>query len=262
MSAYATVVEAAPGDLGALVARADVLGRARRRTADIANAGEAWDTGKPVDSKDTKNTRDPVDRPALLGIVGPPGVGKSWLTVALGRELRARGITVATVPMDGFHLSRRAAEELGRMSRRGAPDTFDGDGYVALLRRLRDVRRVGRAVWVPSFERDLEDPIAGDLPVGPEVDIVLTEGNYLLLDEEPWDAVAGLLDEAWYLRADDEAARLRRLVARHVAAGKEPAHARAHAEGSDEANARLIATTAERADVLVAWRTVEGAQGA
>ena len=182
-------------------------------------------------------------RRRTLGIVGAPGAGKSTLAAALVREL---GPKTALVPMDGFHLAQAELERLGRAGRKGAPDTFDTAGYVALLRRL-PAAGPGEVVSAPLFNRDLEESIAGAVPVPHEVTLVVTEGNYLLLGEGAWVDVRGLLDEAWFITVPDED-RLERLVARHLAGGKSPAEAYAWAHGSDQRNAELVVATADAAD--------------
>ncbi|GHB55535.1 nucleoside/nucleotide kinase family protein [Streptomyces cirratus] len=182
----------------------------------------------------------------ILGIAGAPGAGKSTLAEQLAREL---GPAVAVVvPMDGFHLARAELERLGRADRKGAPDTFDAAGYVALLRRLRE--RASDAVYAPAFDRTLEEPVAGSIRVEPAVPLVITEGNYLLLDTGVWAGVKPLLDEAWFL-APDDTDRVRRLVDRHVRHGKDEAYARRWVARSDEANARLIVAGRGRADLVI-----------
>jgi pantothenate kinase len=184
-------------------------------------------------------------RRTIIGITGPPGAGKSTVAEALKDEL---GSAAALVPMDGFHLSNQVLESLGRRDRKGAPDTFDAAGYVALLRRLREPG--SDVVYAPTFRRDIEEPIGSSIPVPPQTPIVITEGNYLLLDEHPWRQVRDLLDAVWYLQIDD-AVRVERLVARHVAFDKAPEAARAWAEGSDQRNADTVAATARHADLLL-----------
>src|SRR4051794_27584098 len=116
----------------------------------------------------------------LLGLVGAPGSGKSTCARELADAFAGRAVVV---PMDGFHLSNAELARLGRASRKGAPDTFDASGYVALLRRLRSA---DETVYAPAFHRDLEEAIAGSIAIPPTVPLVITEGNYLLLADGPW----------------------------------------------------------------------------
>lgn len=184
----------------------------------------------------------------LLGVAGQPGAGKSTLAAQLVDGLQAAGVPAALVPMDGFHLAQRELERLGRADRKGAPDTFDVDGYLALLERLRAPG--GRTVYAPELWREIEEPVAGAVPVTPDVEVVVTEGNYLLHDGDGWAGVRSLLDAVWYLDVPDDL-RLERLVARHVRHGRSPDAARAWALGPDERNAVLVARTRPRADRLV-----------
>ena len=184
-------------------------------------------------------------RRAILGITGPPGAGKSTLAGAIAGDL---GDRTRVVGMDGFHLAQAELARLGRADRKGALDTLDGDGYVALLRRLRAADE--DVVYAPVFRREIEEPVNAAVAVPRDVPLVVTEGNYLLVDEGPWAAVRGLLDEAWYV-VQDEATRVRLLIARHVAFGKAPDVAREWVLRSDERNAELVATTRPRADALV-----------
>ena len=188
----------------------------------------------------------------LIGLAGPPGVGKSTFAEALLQAWRTRrpDAPAALVPMDGFHLAQAELERLGRAGRKGAPDTFDSAGFVALLRRLREPGP-GETVYAPVFRREIEEPVAGALPVGPEVRLVITEGNYLLVDDVgAWGQVRPLLDEVWYLDVDD-ALRRDRLVRRHERFGRSAEAARAWVDGTDEPNARRIAATRGRADRVV-----------
>ncbi|SCE80296.1 Panthothenate kinase [Micromonospora viridifaciens] len=181
----------------------------------------------------------------LLGIAGAPGAGKSTLAERIVAEV---GPAARLVPMDGFHLAQSELVRLGRADRKGAPDTFDANGFVSMLRRLH--RLEPTSVWAPVFRRDLEEPVAGAIEVPPEVRLVVTEGNYLLLRDDPWEEVRSLLHQAWFLDLEVEL-RLRRLTARHEAYGKTPEQARAWALGSDEANVARVAGTADRADLVV-----------
>ncbi|MEU8420262.1 nucleoside/nucleotide kinase family protein [Micromonospora sp. NPDC048835] len=181
----------------------------------------------------------------LLGIAGAPGAGKSTLAERIVAEV---GSAACLVPMDGFHLAQSQLVRVGRADRKGAVDTFDANGYVSLLRRLH--RLEPTSVYAPEFRRELEEPVAGAIEVLPSVRLVVTEGNYLLLRDFPWQEIRPLLHEAWFLDLDAEV-RHRRLTARHEAFGRSPEQARAWALGSDESNAALITPTADRADLVV-----------
>ncbi|GAA3828632.1 nucleoside/nucleotide kinase family protein [Nocardioides panacisoli] len=182
-------------------------------------------------------------RRAVLGLCGPPGAGKSTLAARL---VGALGEAAVVVPLDGFHLHDEELARLGRSDRKGAPDTFDVGGYVALLRRLREED----TVHAPVFDRDRELALAGAIAVLPQHRLVVTEGNYLLLDQPGWRDVRGLLDECWYVDLSD-AVRVPRLIARHVQHGRTPADAEEWVRRSDESNARLVVPTRERADLVV-----------
>jgi pantothenate kinase len=187
---------------------------------------------------------------AVLGITGSPGSGKTTLAAALARAVDG----AVHVPMDGFHLADRVLDALGRRDAKGAEDTFDVGGYSALLRRLR--AGTEDVVYAPAFERDLEQPLAGAIAVPRGTRLVVTEGNYLLLERGRWPEVAAQLDEVWFC-APDPAVRLRRLTARHVAFGKPQDVATAWVAAVDEPNAEMVETTRARADLVVGPELLE-----
>lgn len=246
----------------------------------------------------------------IIGLVGAPGAGKS--TVAQGLRAALHAMTASTVapidtrstpapdtsttalaivPMDGFHLANRELQRLGRAARKGAPDTFDAAGYVALLHRLRhqpittasaaldatalatagfestllDVRAIqvegetaytndtptrasssqaafpsnDDVIYAPAFHREIEEPIAGEIPVGADVTLIITEGNYLLLDAPHWRDVRPLLDDIWFIDVSAEQ-RHAQLLARHMAHGRSREDALSWIAHTDEPNARVI----------------------
>ncbi|TFD26875.1 nucleoside/nucleotide kinase family protein [Cryobacterium cryoconiti] len=180
----------------------------------------------------------------LVGLAGAPGSGKSTVGEALVARL---GDRAQLVSMDGFHLPQARLVELGRRDRMGAPDTFDVDGFVALLRRLRAARGT---VTAPGFDRRIEEATPGAIRIGRERGLVVVEGNYLLHDEGGWAAARPLLDLTLFVGLE-QGIRLSRLVARHERYGKTPGEAQAWALGPDEANARLIERTRGLADHVI-----------
>jgi len=189
----------------------------------------------------------------IIGIAGSPGAGKTTLAVMLVRTLNEASPDgrpwVSHVPMDGYHLADVELARLGRSDRKGAPDTFDADGYAALLERIRTAQET---VYAPAFDREIEQPVAGAIPVPPECRLVVTEGNYLLVDEPGWRRARAALDEVWFCDLEDDGTRRQRLVERHVRFGKPRPQAEAWVSEVDEPNAVAIAATAPAADVRVA----------
>lgn len=180
----------------------------------------------------------------ILGITGAPGAGKSTLASALADGCADRAVTV---PMDGFHLSNEVLVHLGRRERKGAWDTFDVDGYVALLQRLHSD---ARTVYAPAFDRSIETAIAAAIPVPAEVPLVITEGNYLLHDSGGWERVRPQLDEVWFVEVPS-AERVRRLVGRRTGDGHSAEAAQAWVNEVDQINAEIVLPTRARADLLV-----------
>ncbi len=191
----------------------------RREHADAGNAGVVPTTRR------------------IIGIAGCPGAGKSTLAAQLVTDDSAHTVVV---PLDGFHFAQQELVRLGRSDRKGAPDTFDVGGYVALLKRLRNDPDC--TVYAPSFNRQIEEPIANAILIEPQHTTVITEGNYLLLADGGWQHVRPLLDEVWFVDVDEDVRRSW-LVARHIAHGRSPDEATAWVEAVDEPNATLIRAT-------------------
>ncbi len=177
----------------------------------------------------------------VIAVAGAPGSGKSTLAARLVEALE----NAALVPMDGFHLDDRLLEEDGLLSRKGAPETFDAAGCVALVARLR----AGGEVIHPVFDRSRELAIAGAGRVPAGTRLVVVEGNYLLLNRAPWRDLAGLWDLSVMLEVPMGELR-RRLTARWQALGKDPARIEAHLH-NDLANAETVLRQSLPADLVV-----------
>ncbi len=189
-----------------------------------------------------------ADGRVIIGIVGAPGTGKSTLAKKLTNRLSSSGIPAAHLPMDGFHLADVALRERSLLHRKGAPETFDAHGYLALLRRVR--AETQNDVMAPTFERELEQPLASAITISPATRVVVTEGNYLLDLDDPWPQVRAACDEVWFLDLDDNRRRAR-LVDRHVKFGKSRDDAQDWVDGVDEPNAVRVIARREAADLVL-----------
>ncbi|MDW5415425.1 nucleoside/nucleotide kinase family protein [Iodobacter sp. CM08] len=184
----------------------------------------------------------------LLGIVGPPGSGKSTLAQEIQRLYPEQSIVV---PMDGYHLANSELARLGKAERKGAEDTFDSAGFAALIQRLK-TQPAGETIYAPEFRREIEEPIANAIPIQPENQLIIVEGNYLLLNTGHWAKLHNLLDETWYVDVD-HALRESRLIHRHMQFGRSEAAATDWAHNTDGPNASLIEASKERADLIFSW---------
>lgn len=191
----------------------------------------------------------------VLGLVGPPGSGKSSLASSISQ---LTGLRLAVVPMDGFHLAQSQLAELGLADRKGAIETFDSGGYARLLAVISEDRET---VFAPDFDRSIEEPIAGAIRVDPGVRLVVTEGNYLLDDTGMWPQARAAMDEVWYVHAL-EGERGSRLVRRHQQFGRSHDEAVAWVDGVDQPNGRRVTERRHLADRWIAsqgrgWRFVD-----
>lgn len=181
----------------------------------------------------------------VIGLAGAPGAGKSTVAAALVEAVPG----AVVVGMDAFHLAHSTLTRRGDVDRKGAPETFDADGYVELLARVRAGSE--RTIWAPEFRREVEDAVAGAVAVESGTRLVITEGNYLLLDDAPWHRVRELCDEVWFVEPPEQL-RVQRLVARHEQYGRGAEEALARATtGTDGLNAALVLATRDRADAVV-----------
>ncbi|MGZ8814813.1 MAG: nucleoside/nucleotide kinase family protein [Mycobacterium sp.] len=184
------------------------------------------------------------ERRVILGITGSPGAGKT----ARAAQIASTIVDAVHVPMDGFHLADVQLRRLGLLDRKGAIDTFDAYGYLAVLQRIR--REDTKIVYAPAFDRDIEQPVAGSIGVAPTARLIVTEGNYLLDGDQPWPDVRSTMDEVWFVDLATEERR-RRLIARHIEYGRSPEHAQAWVRAVDDPNAERIERVRHKADLVV-----------
>lgn len=184
-----------------------------------------------------------VQSRVLVGIAGPPGAGKSTLASALASRL---GPVAAVLPMDGYHLDNPSLKEMGLLHRKGAPETFDGAGFVELVRNLRQQDGIS----YPTFDRVNDRTVPDGGRIDGATRIVLVEGNYLLLQTPPWSDLKALFDITVYLDVPQEVLKSR-LVARWRRHGLSPSHAESRAEANDMRNVALVAASSSQADFVV-----------
>ncbi|MFO7689410.1 MAG: nucleoside/nucleotide kinase family protein [Cryobacterium sp.] len=193
------------------------------------------------------------DMRMLVGIAGSPGGGKTTLAKAIVDAINsAEPGLAAYLPMDGFHLANSTLNRLGLHDRKGAIDTFDGWGFRALLDRLRE--ETGHTIYAPSFDRHVDEGVAGEIAIDDRARIVLVEGNYLLADGEPWGTLRNRFAETWFC-STPESERIARLVARHTGHGRTVDAAENWATQVDGKNAQLIEATQHKADLVISGVT-------
>lgn len=188
------------------------------------------------------------ERRSILAIAGAPGSGKSTIARLLHQALPDRSVLV---PMDGFHLANKELERLGRKERKGAPDTFDVKGYQVLLQRLKNQTH-DEIIYAPEFDRNIEEAIAGSIPVFPETRLVITEGNYLCLAHGSWKSLVDLFDETWFIRTSQQERR-QRLIKRHCYFGRSLEAAKAWVDHTDEPNAQFIEQNRSEVGLVLEW---------
>ena len=183
----------------------------------------------------------------LVAVAGAPASGKSVLGAALRDALCRDGLRAELVPMDGFHLDNRILDARGLRARKGAPETFDAAGFIALIQRLRTEAEV----VYPVFDRARDLSVAGAGVIAPSCEMIIIEGNYLLFDADPWADLADLWDFSVWLETPEDTI-LQRCISRWLTHGHDPDAARARAQSNDLANARRIIAARLPADITLA----------
>ncbi|MEV4616654.1 nucleoside/nucleotide kinase family protein [Kitasatospora sp. NPDC049258] len=175
----------------------------------------------------------------ILGLAGPPAAGKSTLAGHLVAEVvrREGPDAAACLPLDGFHLSNAQLDRLGLRARKGAPETFDSCGYLALLSRVTTERF--RDVYAPDFDRELDEPVAARHVIRPHTRLVVTEGNYLAVPAAPWQEARRLMRELWFVETDDTT-RGERLLHRHQGGGQPREAALRRIAANDHPNGEYV----------------------
>lgn len=186
----------------------------------------------------------------LLGLAGAPASGKSTFSAQLvdGINRKLNKDIAVVVPMDGYHFSNEVLDQMGLKPLKGIPSTFDAQGFVDLIKRLKS--ETNKSVFAPLFDRSIEASIENGIEIANHHEIIVSEGNYLLLNEKPWNELSNLFDEIWFIDATEEKL-MPRLLARHKECGRNPEESKAKIESTDLPNAKLIDDTKSRADRVI-----------
>jgi pantothenate kinase len=183
----------------------------------------------------------------MIGIAGGPGAGKSRLAAAVC-DACWPGLKAQVIPMDGFHMEQKKLQKLGLAGDKGAPHTFEAEKFIEFVARLRTAKR---AMPGPAYSREIEDVIPDAYVVSGKDRLLIVEGNYLLLNKEPWRVLRDLFDLTIFVSLNRRVAR-ERLMKRHAEHGLfSEAHIRRHVEEVDMENFDLVAKSAPRADIIL-----------
>ena len=186
-----------------------------------------------------------TDRRVLVGLGGIAGSGKSTLATRLASLVPG----VAVFGLDGFHLPNAVLHERGIYDRKGAPDTYDTENFIALLRRYRDLQVAGT---YPIYDRaNTHEPMTAPAPIDAEVRLILAEGQFMLLDQPPWDVLAEVFDETWWLDTPLDTAQ-QWIIARHTTTGRTPEQAVVKYE-NDRRNSELVLSQMREPDLRLCW---------
>jgi pantothenate kinase len=182
----------------------------------------------------------------ILAVAGAPGSGKTTITRAIMAGLPVGSVVIA--PMDGFHLSNATLINYDRRDRKGAWDTFDADGYINLLTRLKN--QTEAVIHAPDFDRDIDESIGSAIPIDIHTPLILAEGTFLFSQYGSWPKLSPLLDQGWFVHLDSKA-RQERLITRHMKHGMSLQQATDWALGTDENNAKAVENDYLRADLSI-----------
>lgn len=183
----------------------------------------------------------------IIAVSGPPASGKSTVAEAVVTSLTAIGKTAALVPMDGFHLGNALIEKAGTLARKGAPETFDADGFVHLISRIASGTDT---VYAPVFDRSRDIAVAGAQLVPNNAEFVIVEGNYLMLNAAPWDQLRQFWTLSVAITVPMDVLE-QRLMDRWAHYGMASDEALIKVQGNDLRNAKMVLHNSAPSDLML-----------
>ncbi|KAI4726719.1 P-loop containing nucleoside triphosphate hydrolase protein [Aureobasidium sp. EXF-10728] len=184
----------------------------------------------------------------IIALAGPPGSGKSTAAQRVVDLLNQDQPEpwAQVLPMDGFHYPQshldRMPNKAEAYARRGADWTFDAKKLLEFVKDLpRSSTDSAVVIHAPGFDHAIKDPTPNTIEIGPSISLIILEGSWLLLDEQPWNEIPLLVDDTWFIDVDPKLARTR-IAERHVRAGIEAdmLHAFARVDANDMLNGEKI----------------------
>jgi len=185
----------------------------------------------------------------IVAIAGPPASGKTTLAQKLCDDINSKvsASPCVVVPMDGFHLDNETLDQMDIRHIKGAPQTFDAKGFVDLIQQIR---LDNGAVAIPEFNRKLDAVVLGDQSISHDHRIIVVEGNYLLLDESPWNQLKAMFDLSVMLKPEGKTLE-KRLISRWEKHAHSEQEAKVRAYSNDIPNAKYALAHSMQADITV-----------
>ena len=201
------------------------------------------ETIKEIIKRKKKETR------LIVCIFGSPGSGKSTFSGNLNRELnKIDGLMSKVVPMDGFHFDNKILADRNMLQFKGSPETFDTNGFISLLAKLRQQPETDHVI--PIFDRELDLSRASARLIEKSTNILLIEGNYLMLNQAPWNRLQMFFDLTIKIESDRRILK-DRLLKRWLDLGISKDQASEKIKQNDLPNSDLVENLSMPADLYI-----------
>lgn len=189
--------------------------------------------------------REKMNRRILIFLAGPPAVGKSTLAIFLEKLSRERNDlnSIQSLSLDGFHYNNKYLKENNLYNIKGMPETYDIDNFKKYLEAIQ----YKNIKW-PIYDRNLHNPIMDKVDV--TADIILIEGNWLLLNEIGWRDLRSLCDYSIFIKAEEVLLK-NRLIQRKIKGGLDKEKALEFYKRTDSKNIQRVMCYSYSADLTL-----------